>query len=415
MTMKQKYILTFIFLACSRHLVKMWLSRRNIKHVLKNQHTVPEKFQSAIELADHQKAANYTTTKSRFAGIQSNFSFVLFFIWTLAGGLEYIDKIVQQFQFSLLTQGLIFFGLLSVVGFILELPFNIYSTFVIEEKFGFNKTTVKTFIVDIVKQTLLGVILGAPFLYALLWIMQKLGNLWWLYAWGFMMGFQFLLLWAYPKFIAPIFNKFTPIEDGEIKNKIEELAKKTGFIFKGIFVMDASKRSGHGNAYFTGFGKNKRIVFFDTLLKNLTPEEIQAVLAHELGHFKKKHVLKNIVISSLASLIFLGALGFLYKQPMFFELFKISRPSPYMALVLFTFVLPLITFYLTPLQALFSRKHEFEADAYAAEYSNGQELISALVKLYKENASTLTPDPLYSKFYFSHPPALERVEYLESL
>jgi STE24 endopeptidase len=295
------------------------------------------------------------------------------------------------------------------------LPQSLYFTFVIEERFGFNKTTFQTFVLDLLKGTMLALLIGAPIAYVILWVMSIMGTHWWLYAFAFLTIIQFSLIYLYPKFIAPLFNKFTPLEDGEVKIKIEALMQRCGFHASGLFVMDASKRSGHGNAYFTGFGKNKRIVFFDTLLKSLSPLEVEAVLAHELGHMKKKHIQKALIKGLITSFLGFALLGYLKNNVFFFNGHGVQTLTDYTVLALFSMVIGTYTFFLTPINAYFSRKHEYEADYFAYENSSAEALISSLVKMYKDNASTLTPDPLYSKFYFSHPPASERVSYLESL
>jgi STE24 endopeptidase len=302
---------------------------------------------------------------------------------------------------------------MTFISSLIDLPSSLYSTFVLEERFGFNKTTLKTFVVDMLKGTALGLVIGVPLILFVLWLMESAGSAWWIYAWVGLTAFSLLMTWAYPKFIAPLFNKFQPLEEGEVANRINALLERTGFNSKGVFVMDGSKRSAHGNAYFTGFGKNKRIVFFDTLLKHLTPTQIEAVLAHELGHFKRKHIVKGMVLSTLMTLVGFGVLAWLMQKPWFYSSLGVSEPSTYMALILFMIVSPVFTFFITPLMARFSRKHEFEADEFAAQQSSATELIAALVGLYKENASTLTPDPLHSAFYDSHPPAAIRIAHLQ--
>ncbi len=376
---------------------------------------VPEPFEGKITLEEHQKAAHYTRTKSRFAQVTNILGVGVLLIWLPFGLLENFDSWVRANFEGEINRGLALFGLFFLVNLLLGIPEKLYATFVIEEKFGFNKTTPKVFFIDLIKQLILTLLIGAPFLYIMLIILEKLGDLWWIYAWSFMIGFQFLMILIYPNFIAPLFNKFSPLDSGSLKEKIENLLNKIGFAHNGIFIMDASKRSSHGNAYFTGFGKTKRIVFFDNLLKSLNDEEVEAVLAHELGHFKHKHIVKMLTISVISALIGFYVLGVCYKSPDFFTGHFVSTQSSYMALLLFSMVSSLYTFFLTPFFSMFSRKHEYEADSFAAEHSNAQMLISALVSLYKENASTLTPDPLFSKIYHSHPPAMDRIKHLESL
>jgi len=298
---------------------------------------------------------------------------------------------------------------------LLEAPFDLFRTFVIEARFGFNKMTLKLYLLDAAKSLLLGSVLGLPLLFGVLWMMGRMGNNWWLYVWGVWVSFSLLLLFIYPTFIAPLFNKFLPLEDASLKARIEALLHKCGFTAQGLFVMDGSKRSTHGNAYFTGFGKSKRIVFFDTLLQRLSPEEIDAVLAHELGHFKRRHVMKRIIFTFALSLAFLWLLAQLMQAPWFYTGLGVTTPSTALALLLFFMVMPVFSFLLHPLTSAYSRKHEFEADAYAAQQTRAADLISALAKLYQDNAATLTPDPLYSKFYDSHPPALIRIARLQSL
>ena len=389
------------------------LEKRNLVHIMKNRNTVPEKFASQISLTDHQKAADYSVEKIKVNQYFHLFDLIIFLFWTLGGGLEVINHLSMALGKSEIQTGLIFFGLLGFISTILSLPHSLYMTFVIEEKYGFNKTTWKTFISDMAKGTLLTLIIGAPVGYSILWIMGKLGEHWWLYAFIFLSLIQLLLVFIYPNFIAPIFNKFSPLEEGEVKEKILNLLNRCGFQSSGLFVMDASKRSGHGNAYFTGFGKNKRIVFYDTLLKTLDPEEVEAVLAHELGHMKRKHIIKGMIKGLIFSFLGFALLGYLKGNLNFLEGHGIRSFANHMTLSIFFMVAGVYTFFLTPISAFFSRRYEYEADEFASQNSKASKLISALVKMYKDNASTLTPDPIYSKFYFSHPPALERVSYLE--
>jgi STE24 endopeptidase len=405
----------FLFFLFCRYAVQAYLDMRNKTHIQRNRKAVPEMFSDAIGLEDHQKAADYSVAKIKEGEFFNIIDLGILLAWTFGGGLNYLDTIVRGFGFDQIWTGVSFFLIFGAISTLIGLPQSIYHTFVLEEKYGFNKTTAKTFIVDMIKGLVIGGIIGIPLLYGLLWIMEALGENWWLYAWAFLTAFQLILLWAYPTFIAPIFNKFTELEEGEVKNKIIQLLERTGFTSKGLFVMDASRRSAHGNAYFTGFGKNKRIVFFDTLIKTLEADEVEAVLAHELGHFKKKHVMKMLIKSMIFSLIGLGVLGALMKWNAFYEGHGADQASTYMALLLFSLVSGVYTFFLTPINSWTSRKHEFEADTFASENSDANKLISALVKMYKDNASTLTPDPMYSNFYHSHPPALIRVEFLQSL
>tara|TARA_R110000868_G_scaffold80095_8_gene227877 strand:+ start:29931 stop:31184 length:1254 start_codon:yes stop_codon:yes gene_type:complete len=406
----------FLILLVSKGLIEAWLDSRQKNNIRKNQATVPERFKDSITLSEHQKAADYTVAKLNSAQFFNLVGVFILLIWTLGGGLKTIDQLVALIGVeSPLWQGVVFIGLFSLINGFLGLPQSIYSTFVLEERFGFNKTTVKTFIMDMIKGTILGICIGLPMLLGILWIMNALGSMWWFWAWAFMTVLQLGLVWAYPTFIAPLFNKFYPMEDGETKNRVEALLSRTDFHSKGLFVMDASMRSSHGNAYFTGFGKSKRIVFFDTLLKSLEPAEVEAVLAHELGHFKKKHILKGMVKALGLSLVGFWILGQLYQSPAFFEGLNAGSMSNAKALLLFMLVAGVFTFPMTPISAWLSRKNEFEADEFAAKNARAQDLITALVKLYKENANTLTPDPIYSAWYHSHPPALVRVNHLEKL
>tara|TARA_Y100000590_G_scaffold259270_2_gene291064 strand:- start:79239 stop:80477 length:1239 start_codon:yes stop_codon:yes gene_type:complete len=405
----------FLFFLCAKGLVEAWLDLKNKRYIAANRDAVPDKFKDSIDLSDHQKAADYSITKINVASFFKLLSYTFLLIWTLGGGLEAIDKLARSFEYGPIATGLVFFGIFGAISMLLGLPESIFSTFVIEERFGFNKTTAKTFILDMVKGLILGAIIGLPILAGLLWMMGALGNYWWIAGWAFLTSVQFILLWAYPRFIAPLFNKFSPLEEGEVKEKVLGLLERTGFKSNGLFVMDASMRSSHGNAYFTGFGDNKRIVFFDTLIKTLDAGEVEAVLAHELGHFKRKHIMKQLFKAVIFSFIGFYILGVLYNWLPFYTGHGVSQPSAYMALMLFSMVSGLYTFFLTPLSSFTSRKYEFEADEFASEHSDPNNLITALVKMYKDNASTLTPDPTYSAFYHSHPPALVRVAHLESL
>ena len=396
-----------------KSLIESVLDKRNLVHIIKNREAVPLKFASQISLADHQKAADYSVEKIKVNQYFHLFDLVVFLFWTLGGGLEVINHLSITFGKSEIGTGLIFFGFLAIISTILSLPQSLYMTFVIEEKYGFNKTTWKTFLGDMAKGSILAIVIGAPVGFAILWIMGQLGTHWWLYAFFFLSIIQLLLVFIYPTFIAPIFNKFSPLEEGEVKDKIVNLLNRCGFKSSGLFVMDASKRSGHGNAYFTGFGKNKRIVFFDTLLTTLDSDEVEAVLAHELGHMKRKHILKGMIKGLVFSFLGFALLGYLKDNLMFFEGHGIHSHANYMILSIFSMVAGVYTFFLTPVSAYFSRRYEYEADEFASQNSKASKLISALVKMYKDNASSLTPDPIYSKFYFSHPPALERVSYLE--
>jgi STE24 endopeptidase len=375
---------------------------------------VPDAFAGKISLDEHQKAANYTVAKTRFGRLPMFYDAALLLVWTLAGGLEWLNQIVLAYELSPIITGIAVMLAFMLISSLLELPFSIVSTFVIEERFGFNRTTIKTFIIDIIKGGAVAVMLGVPLLWTILWLMEKAGEPWWIYAWIVWTSFSLFIMWVYPTLIAPIFNKFEPLEEGDTLDRIKQLLHRCGFSSNGIFVIDGSRRSSHGNAYFSGFGRNKRIVFFDTLLKMLNDDQLEAVLAHELGHFKKKHIVKGMLITIATSFVALAVLAWIMQKDWFYSALGVSTPSTYMALLLFALVLPVFTFILHPLMSLFSRKNEFEADAFAAQQTRAEHLIHALVGLYKENASTLTPDPLYSAFYDSHPPAPVRIAHLNA-
>ena len=408
------FTLLFLAMLLISTLMRVYLSQRQINYVAKHRANVPDSFAENISLDDHQKAADYTTTKVKFGRLPLFYEVALLVIWTMGGGLEWLDHNIIAYGLNPIMTGITVILIYSLISALLDLPFSIYSTFVIEEKFGFNKTTVKTFITDMIKGSALGLIIGVPLLYVILWLMEQAGEQWWIYTWLVLSSFSLLMMWIYPTWIAPIFNKFEPLEEGETLNRITSLLKRCGFNSNGIFVIDGSKRSSHGNAYFSGFGRNKRIVFFDTLLKMLDDDELEAVLAHELGHFKKKHIIKGMIISFATTLCGLAILAWLMKAEWFYTSLGISQSSTYMALLLFTLIMPVFTFVFQPLFSIFSRKNEFEADAFAAQQTDAKHLIHALVGLYRENASTLTPDPLYSAFYDSHPPAPVRIAHLNA-
>ena len=393
--------------------VQLWLSLRQASHVKKFRPAVPAEFADKVTLEEHQKAADYTVTKGSFGRFELLLGSVLLLLWTVGGGLNLLDQWLRTFALGDIATGVAVILSFTLISSLIDIPTSLYSNFVIEEKFGFNKLTMKTFFIDLFKSTALSLVIGVPLIILVLWLMESAGELWWFYAWLAITLFSLLMMWAYPKFIAPIFNKFQPLEEGEVLSRITNLLERTGFNSQGVFVMDGSRRSSHGNAYFTGFGKNKRIVFFDTLLKHLSPTEVEAVLAHELGHFKRKHVFKGMAVSMLMTLAGFSVLAFLMKQTAFFNMLGVEQPSTYMALLLFMLVAPIYTFFIGPIMAWWSRKHEFEADDFAAKESSATELISALVGLYKKNAGTLTPDPLYSAFYDSHPPASIRIAHLK--
>jgi len=407
-----EFTYVFLFALALSITVQLALGWKHISHVLSHREKVPNAFQGKIPLQAHQKAADYTQAKVKTGFFELLPTTIFLLIWTLGGALQLLDNNWRSLGLSELWTGTAF--LISVIAImsILDLPMSAYRTFRLEQKFGFNKMTVGIFVMDIIKNTTIGFLIGAPLLVLVLWIMNVAGGLWWLYVWMTWFGFSLFMMWAYPSFIAPLFNKFTPLENGELRDRIESLLTRNGFTSNGIFVMDGSTRSTHGNAYFTGLGSNKRIVFFDTLMEELSNDEIEAVLAHELGHFKCNHIKKRMVVMGTLSLAGLAILGWLIDLPWFYQGLGISTPSNYMALLLFVMISPAFTFFLQPIFSFTSRKHEFEADDFAAGQAQAEHLIHALVNLYKENANTLTPDPMYSAFYDSHPPAPVRIAHL---
>ncbi|MBL8310787.1 MAG: M48 family metallopeptidase [Burkholderiales bacterium] len=402
----------------AHYFIERWLLNRHLACVAAHRDEVPPAFAAEISLSEHQRAADYTQAKGALGRVEAGVGLVVSAL-ILFGGLSRLWGATAPLADSPILREVALVALLSAITGLIGIPFGYYSTFFIEEKFGFNKSTRATFWADLVKGTLLSATLLLPLAALVFWLMRSAGTLWWLYAWAVFVGFQLLMLAIYPTFIAPLFNKFTPLGEGDTKAAIEGLLQRTDFTSNGLFVMDGSRRSAHGNAYFTGFGAAKRIVFFDTLLARLSNREIVAVLAHELGHFKRKHIVKRIVFMAVASLAFLAAVAWLMPQPWLYTAFTFpadtGQRSPGVALILFSLVLPPLLFWLTPLAAAYSRKHEFEADAYAADVANRADLVAALTKLYKDNASTLTPDPLYSAWHHSHPPATIRIAHLESL
>lgn len=405
--------LVFIVLLLATTLTRLWLGSRQIAYVQANRTQVPSAFSANISLEAHQKAADYSTAKTRLTLAEVVIQALLLAALTIGGGLQWLDDSWR----NVLTDHEIIRGALVICSAMLisaciDLPFEYYKTFVVDEKFGFNKMTPRMFFTDLIKHGLVGLALGLPILFAALWLMQGAGQYWWFYLWVIWSIFNILMLAVYPTFIAPLFNKFTPLADENLKSRIEALLTKCGFKSQGLFVMDGSARSSHGNAYFTGFGSSKRVVFFDTLLDRLSTEEIEAVLAHELGHFKHHHVIKRIALMFFVSFLGLALLGWLMNQTWFYNGLGVTTPSNHMALILFLLVSPVFLFLLRPLMASYSRKNEFEADDYAAKHASANHLIEALVKLYRDNASTLTPDPLHSAFYDSHPPASIRISKL---
>ena len=396
-------------------LSQIWLSRRHIGFVSQHRKKVPAPFKDIIKIKDHQKAADYTVDKSKLNILGLAVEAIFLFFITIGGGIEWINQYLAQYPFSEITLGALLIIAVMVLSSIVEMPMGLYKTFVIDEKYGFNRMTFGIFISDLIKQSILGLIIGLPVLYFSLWIIGNLGDLWWLWLWVFISAFNFIMLAVYPLFIAPLFNKFEPMKNKTLANQIEKLLNKCGFESSGLFVMNGSLRSNHGNAYFTGFGKSKRIVFFDTLLEKLSGKEIEAVLAHELGHFHHNHVKKRIILMFLVSFIGLYILGLLKESAWFYEGLGVSTMTDANALLLFLLVSPLFVFFIRPVMAYYSRLNEFEADEYACKFAKSQDLKQSLVKLYRDNASTLTPDPLHSSFYDSHPPALLRIQAIDRL
>ena len=410
-------LFTFIFLfAISTSVLSLlWLNFRQDKAINNSFNAVLEGFSESIKLEDHQKAGNYTKAKLLLNHFEIIFSTAVLLIWTLGGAMDSLDSYWSQRILDPVLMGTVFVLSIMLIASLIDLPFSIYRTFVLEQKFGFNRMTIKTFVGDLFKEILLTLILMLPLIYAILFLMniKAIEDFWWLYVWLIISGFSLVMMWVYPSYIAPIFNKFNPLDNESLKSRITDLLSRTGFGSDGIYVMDGSKRSSHGNAYFTGIGKNKRIVFFDTLLKGMEDKEIEAILAHELGHFHHKHTQKRMISSFMFSFASLALLGFLINQAWFYNGLGVSEPSAHAALVLFALALPVFSFFITPLSNLASRKHEFQADAFAASHTDANDLISSLIKLYKENSSSLSPDKYYSAFHDSHPSAVLRIERLQ--
>ncbi len=415
------FTLVFCALLVLGLLARFWLASRQIRHVAQHRSQVPAAFAQNISLAAHQKAADYTLAKTRFGLLELAWGTVALLGWTLLGGLDCLNQLLLSWLGGGMAQQVALLLCFVLISGLLDLPLTLYQTFVIEERFGFNKMSLRLWLIDLVKSSMLGLVIGLPLAALILWLMGAAGQLWWLWAWCVWTGFNLLLLLIYPTFIAPLFNKFKPLDDETLKARVTALMQRCGFAAKGLFVMDGSKRSAHANAYFTGFGASKRVVFFDTLLSQLAPGEVDAVLAHELGHFKHKHVLKRMLSLFAMSLLAFALLGGLSTQAWFFNGLGVqpnllgmpravaSAPTDALALLLFALTLPVFSFFVSPWFAHFSRTHEFEADAYAVAHTSGADLASALLKLYQDNASTLTPDPLYVRVYYSHPAASERL------
>ena len=405
--------LAFALALSLSHLLKFWLAMRQMRYVAKHRFTVPAPFDQSISLQAHEKAAQYTIAKTRFGLLELSAGTAITLVWTLLGGLQALNQwLIAGLGLGLGQEVALFLAFIAINA-LLDLPFTLYQTFVIEERFGFNKTTLSLWIQDSIKSTVVGLAIGLPLLTLILWLMGSAGAMWWIWTWCVWTGFNLLLLLVYPTWIAPIFNKFKPLDNPEIQTRASALMQKSGFTSQGFFVMDGSRRSAHANAYFTGLGASKRVVFYDTLLAQLSPAEVEAVLAHELGHFKHRHIAKRIASMFVLSLAGLALLGWLSQQPWFFTglgvLPDMTGNNNALALLLFFLVLPSFSSFAGPIFSSLSRQHEFEADSYAVAQTNAHDLSSALLKLYQDNASTLTPDPLYAKFYYSHPPASERL------
>jgi len=411
------HLFTIIFLGfvSASVLLRLWLGQRQIKHIDAHFGQVPEAFADKISLEDHQKAAAYSCANLRLGRLTLAWETSWLLIWTIGGGINAIDSGWVLAELTPLLTGIAVILTLTFASSILNLPFSLYHTFVIEERFGFNQTSLKTWALDLVKTTILMLALGVPLLAAILWLMNQAGNNWWLYAWALWMSFTLIMIWAYPVFIAPMFNKFSTLQDESLNTRIDRLLQRCGFHSEGVYVVDGSRRSSHGNAYFTGFGKNKRIVFYDTLLESLSEDEVEAVLAHELGHFKRHHIKKSLLLSSLMSLCGFALLAWLMRSDWFYSSLGVELASTHTALLLFMLIMPVFAYFVSPLFSALSRKHEFEADEFAHSNSDYKALISALVNLYRDNASTLTPDPIHSMFYDSHPPASIRIENLKNM
>jgi STE24 endopeptidase len=408
------FTVVFLIAIVISYAVQFWLANRQKNFVLEHRDAVPDAFKDSVSLEAHQKAADYTVEKGKLGDIDSVAGVVFLLILTLGGAISFSFDFWSSFELSPMISDLAAVASVFIIMTLFEIPSSLYQTFVIEEKYGFNKSTHTQFFKDQAISLALLIVIGMPIMALILWVMDSVGSLWWLYAWAILMAISLLMSWLFPTVIAPLFNDFTPMEDGSLKTRIQGLLTRCGFNSDGIFIMDGSKRSGHGNAYFTGMGNNKRIVFYDTLVDSLNEEELEAVLAHELGHFKCKHTRKMLISSSIITLISFAILGWLINQDWFFSGLGVDTHSNAAALLLFMLVSPVFTTFMTPISAYFQRKFEFEADSFAIENADGSKLISGLVKLYEENASTLTPDPLYSAFHYSHPPAAIRIAHIQT-
>ena len=411
------FTIVFLFAFIASFGLRHWLTQRQIRHVAMHRDSVPTEFASQITLAEHQKAADYTIAKLRLGILENGASAIILIAFTLLGGLQILNLALLQLLGQGIAQQIALLVAIVIISGIIDLPFSWYKQFYLEERFGFNRMSKKLFFNDMVKGISVGAAIGVPLLWIILSLMAGAGDLWWLWAWGVLTAFSLLMQWIFPSFIAPLFNKFQALEEGALKTQIEALLKRCDFASQGLFVMDGSKRSAHGNAFFAGMGKAKRIVFFDTLIEKLNPGEVEAVLAHELGHYKCNHIRKRLLVSFVLSFAMFALLGWISTQAWFYsDLGVMPNPNGYnggLALALFMLISPVFSFFFTPLSSLASRKHEYEADGFAAEKSSASDLISALVKLYQDNASTLTPDPIYTAFYSSHPPAPLRIANLK--
>ncbi len=405
----------FLTLTILQTVVELYLLVRQKNNVLKHRDSVPEDFSEVISLADHQKAADYTWAKIKLAIPKHIIDLTLFLYWFPFRGLDHLQKYINTFDLSQISKDMLLIVFFMLIHSLIGIPFKLISTFIIEEKFGFNNLTLKMMIIDSLKELALSALLGIPLLGAMLYIFHALGEYWWIYAWGLMTSFQFLVIGIYPRWIAPLFNKFSPLEDKNLQTDLEKLVANTGNSLEAVFVMDASKRSSHGNAYFTGLGKSKRVVFFDTLLKSMNPNETLAVLAHELGHLKHKHILKSLITSLIFSFLGLALMGYVSHKEWFYLGHFNKVQSAGSLFLIFSTAIEVYTFWFTPIQSFFSRRNEFQADAYAASERPAGDMISALLKLYKDNSSTLTPDKVYASFYYSHPHASERIAALKKL
>ncbi len=416
MTSFHPFTLIFLVALATTTTLQLWLAKRHMRNVSAHRNHVPDEFSGSIPLSAHEKAADYTIAKTQLGVLEILAGTVVLLAFTLGGGLEALSLAwTSAFEMGGYGHGIALVLSVAAISSVVDLPFSLYRTFVIEVRFGFNRMTLALYLADLAKQLLLGLTIGVPLLAGALWLMTKMGTYWWLWVWAAWVVFSLLMMVIGPTLIMPLFNKFSPLEDASLRERIEALLAKCGFRAQGLYVMDSSKRSSHGNAFFTGFGAARRIVLFDTLIERLTPPEIEAVLAHELGHFSHRHVLKRMVLMFAASLIFFALLGHLITQDWFFTALNVHSQSTAMALILFSMVVPAFTFALHPLTSLYSRRHEYEADAYAAQHASARDLVQALVSLYQDNAATLTPDPLHSAFYDSHPPAALRIVRLRQL